>query len=142
MNEELKIFAAFLSGGTAGSLITWFAACRRDAKNRIITAEDELFKVIAQQRAKLERMKYDEAAFFAESIPVLSEAVHKTKRILTVGHWSRLHRVLIEYQAQDKSEFTKGRARAVAAFDGRKPHADRLSDWLDRFEDAAKKTAA
>ena len=50
-------------------------AGRRDAKNRAIIAEAEFFDVIAEQRAKLERMKYDEERFFSESIPVLSDTL-------------------------------------------------------------------
>lgn len=133
----LEYILNFGGGFASGWFVHWLTV-RRGATSRILAVEDEFFDVVAQQRSKLERMQYDEERFFTESIPVLSDAVHKTKRVFRAYRWRCLHRVLQEYQAQDKTEFGKGRERMIASMQGRPSHSKRLHKWLDRFEDATK----
>jgi hypothetical protein len=116
----------------------WFGGWR-ESRSRIRRAKDEFLAVVADQRAKFDAMKFQEAEFFEQSLPAFTRAAYGMEHFLSKAHWKRLHTILKEYQAHDKREFEGGRTRLAAAINADmgigKTHEQTLREFVDRFDD-------
>jgi hypothetical protein len=142
----------YLDPQTVGALIVglvigWLAhvlASRREAKSRIRRGKDEFLATLADQEAKFATMKFREAEFFEQSVPILARAVYRVQPFTCAEQWSCLDQILREYQSHHKSEFEGGRARVVAAIaadrGSGKTHTQALQAYLDRFKQCVHKT--
>ncbi len=112
----------------------------RESRSRIRRAKDEFMAVVADQRAKFDAMKFQEAEFFEQSVPAFTRAAYGIEHFLPKAQWKRLHAILKEYQTHHKREFEGGRTRVAAAINAGmgtgKTHDQTIKEFLDRFNDS------
>ena len=133
MNEFIKTIIGPVIGGLIAAGIgfgmSFIYRCR--------DARDDSTAVIADQRAKLDLHPNEGDKFFQESLPVLSQAVHRVRRFVSDDQWVSLSKTWYEYRGQDSHRVNRNVPAAIDVFTGTMPD-QKLRDFLDRFDKCIK----
>ena len=125
-----------------GTIFGYWLGGWRESRSRVRRAKDEFLAVVADQRAKFDAMKFQEAEFFEQSVPAFTRAAYGIEHFLPKAQWKRLHTILKEYQAHHKREFEGGRTRLAAHIGASmgtgKTHDQTLKEFLDRFNECVR----
>ena len=123
-----------------GIALGWFGhvlSAYRERHNRIRAGRDKFQEVVADMRAKLDKMQGDPGAFISESTPILRQAIYRAEAF--AKDWTGLHRAWLDYEAKDYkdsklTEFATKVDAATAKHQGGKTPIETLSEYLDRFK--------
>jgi len=126
-----------------GPLIAFLLGGLRERYNWKRKAIDQYRNVIATQLAELDANRWSEAVFYAQSVPIITNATYSFRPFTSNKCRIALDSFLAKYQSHHESEFAPGHARAVAAIKkelgvGGLHHFELLKDYLNRFDDIAK----
>ena len=120
--------AGGLVAGGVGVALAWL--------QRRCDAREDFLAVIADQRAKLDRKPEDDDCFFQESLPVLSQAVHRVRRHVNPDEWSCLCKTWQDYRDQDERFLKRAlrKTEPIQIFTNMKMPDVILREHLDKFE--------
>ncbi|MHC1764905.1 MAG: hypothetical protein AB9869_11480 [Verrucomicrobiia bacterium] len=132
--NALWLLSVAALGWIVGPLLGFYFGRRNQVETERRKHRNEFRAALAEQRSKLDMMRFKECEFFEQSVPAITGAVYRVQRFVSKGEWSSLQEQLRTYQRHDKSEFSEGILRTMAFIETGKSQPDRLREHLDAFD--------